>query len=283
MSLDNIIKLMKSSEDSPSLLPKIEQYYLNTSFDRDFEKIMDKQSRFHPSSICYNKVCPRSYSIVMNRKEFGAELRLPDAHATSLLRVFDHGHSIHEMYQNKILRNELYGFWEKDGDSIEGFCPGDDWSYVEPRVWWEKYRMSGYIDGVVLVNGKWCVLEIKSCNSNSFKYIKMVSQEPREYHRKQALLYCYAPNNLSELDEEFDGAIILYVNKDTGEEIDFFVPKSDEDLEDIFSAIEEAIDCADSSLITPRLEECKSIKSKRAKECISASFCFSKNANRFES
>ena len=280
MSLNNLFKMIHNQEetDSPSVLPKIEQFYLKKSHNRDYDVIMEKMTRFHPSSVGYNPVCARKYSIIMNREEFGAKLRLADPHKTSLLRVFDHGHMIHDMYQNDILAKAgcLYGKWKnKDNPSMitEGFYPGERWEYQEPRMKWPEKRMSGYVDGVLFIDGKWYVLEIKSSNSNSFKYIKSVSKFPRDYHIKQAMLYCFAPNDLEECGE-IEGAIILYVNKETGEEMDFFIKKDMSIIYPILTDIQTAIEAADAKLLPNRLEDCKTQRSKFAKECVACDFCF---------
>lgn len=284
MSLDNLFKMIhnQGNIEDPSVLPKIEQFYLQKSEDRDYNVILDKMTRFHPSSVCYNSVCSRKYSIVMNRKHFGAELKLTEPHKTSLLRVFDHGHMIHEMYQDKILAKTgcLYGKWYHREDNkmiVEGFYPGEGWLYQEPRMKWPEYRMSGYVDGLVVIEGKWYVLEIKSSNSNSFKYIKSVSKQPRDYHMKQAMLYCFAPNDIENAGE-IEGAIILYVNKETGEELDFFVKKDKAKIDQILEDIENAISASENKELPGRIEDCKTIKSRCAKECIARDFCFSEVA-----
>jgi len=281
MSINDLFKILHNKEDidSPSILPTIEGFYTHRANDRDYEYIMEKMTRFHPSSVGYNPVCARKYSIIMNREHFGASLRLSDPHKTSLLRIFDHGHMIHEMYQDNVLAKSgsLYGKWyQKDNEKVivEGFYPGDGWRYKEPRMKWPDYRMSGYVDGIVVIEGKWYVLEIKSSNSNSFKYIKSVSKEPRDYHMKQAMLYCIAPNDL-EACGEIEGAIILYVNKETGEELDFFVKKDINKVSKILSDIEESISAAEKKELPSRLDVCKTIKSKCAKECVARDFCFS--------
>lgn len=274
MSLTDLIKNMHRSGDNPSLSTVLESYFIKKSHEYDPEKHADKVTRFHPSQITYWGVCARAYHLLMKREELGFELDQPEPFATSLLRIFEHGHSIHSMYQEKILgpAGILYGRWEYEGEIIEGFQPSENWKYLEPRLWWAEKRISGYCDGFIELDGSWYVLEIKSSNDQNFRFLKR-TRKAREYHVRQAQIYMMAPHNL-ERDFDFKGAIILYVNKDTGEELDLFVPNNPELVQPIFDQIDVAISSLDQSMIPPRIEMCKSPKSKRAKDCIACRSCF---------
>ncbi len=275
MSLSNIIKNMhKKKEDEVSLIPAIEKHLMSKARSKDEDVWLDKMTRFHPSKVTYSGVCSRAYNLFMQRDRLGFKFTMPSPHETSLLRIFEHGHSIHSLYQDKILgpSGVLYGKWEKDGTQVKGFMPGEDWKYVEPRIIWKEFNMSGYCDGIVCTDGTWAVVEIKSANSNSFKYMK-ATNTPRASHVKQAQLYLFAPNDL-ELEHELTGAVILYINKDTGEELEFFVKKDYSIIKPILDEIRQSIIDLDKWVIAPTLYECKTPKSKRAKDCIACTFCF---------
>lgn len=275
MSLANLIKNMHNKAPSdPALGVIIEQFYMKKAHTYDPERHADKVTRFHPSQITYWGVCQRAYYLLMKREELGFELDRPEPFETSLLRIFDHGHAIHSLYQDKILgpAGVLYGQWEKDGEVVEGFQPEEDWIYVEPRMWWPEKRISGYCDGYLEINGRWYVLEIKSSNDQGFRHLKR-TREPRPYHARQAQIYMMSPHNL-EKKFEIEGAIILYVNKDTGEGLDLFIPNNPEIVEPIMQGIESAIEALDQSMIPPRVEECKTARSKRAKDCGACRSCF---------
>ena len=275
MSLSNIIKsLHKQDTGTPSLISKIEQHFMSEARSMDYGVWLDKQTRFHPSKVTYSGVCSRAYNLFMQRERLGLTYSMPDPHETSLLRIFQHGHSIHSLYQDNILAKSgvLYGKWQKGDEIVKGFYPGDGWTYVEPRIIWKEYNMSGFCDGIVVLAGKFVVLEIKSSNSQSFKYMK-ATRTPRDSHVKQAQLYIHAPNDL-ELDHEIVGSIILYVNKDTGEELEFYVKKDYALISPILDAISNAKKDFEYNVIAPRLPECKTKSSKRAKDCVSCSQCF---------
>jgi len=279
MSLNNIIKsLHNRGEDSVTLVPSIEQYFMSRSRSTDYKTWLDKMTRFHPSKVTYSGVCSRAYNLFMQRERLGLEFELPEPHETSLLRIFELGHSIHDMYQNKILGQAgvLFGKWKKAGQLIKGFYPGEGWLYEEPRIKWPKYNMSGYCDGIVVIDGSFYLLEIKSSNSQSFKYMKAI-KTPRESHVKQAQLYIHAPNDL-ELDQELKGCIILYINKDTGEELEFFIKKDQSTIQPILDAITEAKNDLENNIIQSRLSECKTSRSKRAKDCLSCTQCFMRDS-----
>ena len=221
MSLTNLIKNLHKAQGNPSLGAIIERFFMRKANEFDEEKFRDRQTRFHPSQISYWGVCPRAYYLAMKGESLGYPLQKPTPFETSLLRVFEHGHSIHAMYQDTVLgpAGVLYGKWELKGEIVEGFQPAAEWKYVEPRMWWADKRISGYCDGYLQIDGRWFLLEIKSANDQSFRYLKR-GNEPRAYHTRQAQLYMLAPHDL-ERKFEIEGAIILYVNKDTGEELDF--------------------------------------------------------------
>lgn len=278
MSLNNLIKGLKKTEGIPSVLNAINKHYLAESKHIDMEKTLDRMTRFQPSSICYQGACPRAYSLFMNREELGVDPTPILKFGSEMMRIFDHGHAIHANYQDKILgpAGLLYGKWQNRDAIVEGFRPkGKGWQYVEPRIIWAEKRISGYCDGLVFVGGKWCVLEIKSANSHSFNWIKNTNT-PREYHVKQAQLYIFAPK-LIDKPMHIEGAIILYYNKDTGEELEFYLERDESLVESMLKSVDQAIECADAGIIPTRLEECKTVRSKRAKECAMCSACFSRD------
>lgn len=275
MSLSNLIRGVKIASERPSVLNAINKHYLTKSKHIDIEKTLDRMTRFQPSSVCYQGACARAYSLFMNREELGLDVEPVLKFGSDMMRIFDHGHAIHANYQDQILgpAGILYGRWKNGDQEIEGFRPnGDGWLYVEPRIQWAEKRLSGYCDGIVFVGGKWCILEIKSANNHSFGWIKNTNT-PRDYHVKQAQLYIFAPKKI-EKEMFIEGAIILYYNKDTGEEMEFYVERDESLIKPMMDSIDYAIECADNKLIPKRLEDCKSSRSKRAKECHMCKACF---------
>lgn len=273
MGLDSLLKARhKSSDDSPSLIPSIEEHLLRKA-QVDEETWFDKQTRFHPSSVCYWGVCSRQYYIINNREKLGIDVSPPDPHESSLLRIFEHGHSIHSLYQDNLLgpAGVLYGKWKLNEQITLGFQPSPEWEYVEPRIFWTDYKLSGYCDGIVEIGDEWFVLEIKSTNDNSFRFIKSQGK-PQAYHARQALLYCEAPMDI-DVPGEIKGCIVLYVNKNTGAEMDFFVERDTVSVQKVLDQMSDALVDLSQDELPPKVSDCLT-KGKRAKDCPVCNQCF---------
>ncbi len=277
----SLMKSAKAASEKPSVKHSIDLYYLKKSQETDQERFLDRLTRFQPSQVSYHGACPRAYHLFMRREELGLSFVQEPKFSAATMRVFDHGHALHALYQDKILgpAGVLYGEWQhtRTGEKIEGFMPQRDqemWRYVEPRLIWPEMRISGYCDGIVFVNGQWCILEIKSANNNSFMYIKATAK-PRDYHVRQAQIYVFSPKPTISQQMHISGILMLYINKDTGEELEFFMPRDEEMMGQIVSNIQQAIAAAENPNLPPRLSECKSSKSARAKDCHACGACFS--------
>ena len=178
------------------------------------------------------------------------------------------------MYQDKLLgpAKVLYGKWKLNEQVTVGFQPTPEWEYVEPRIFWSEYNLSGYCDGIVKVGSDWFILEIKSVNDNSFRFIKSQGQ-PQAYHARQALLYCEAPMDI-DVPGEIKGCIVLYINKNTGQEIDYFVERDTASVQVTLNDMKSAINDLSSETIPAKVTDCFS-KGKRAKDCPVCNQCFS--------
>ncbi len=100
-------------------------------------------------------------------------------------RIFDNGHAVH---------NRLQSYLEAIGVLKER----------EYKVWNDEYRICGRCDGIVELQGKRGVLEIKSINSKGF-----AGYLPKKEHVVQTMMYTYFLG--------LRGGVILYENKDTQE------------------------------------------------------------------
>ena len=127
-------------------------------------------------------------------------------HSSQLLRVFDNGHDVHKRIQ-KYLR-EL-------GLLKEIECP------VENR----EYEIRGHADGILEIDGKKGVLEIKSINSRGFYGLF----EPDERHLIQANVYMFCL--------EIPRGVILYENKDNQGLKEFLVKQDPKVLRPVLEKI----------------------------------------------
>lgn len=116
-----------------------------------------------------------------------------------LYRIFEQGHVIADTFERNLKSSGMF-------DSFESEVP----------VSIEKYNFSGNIDHLVKWKGDggWEVIEMKSINSNGFKYLK----GPKPEHAVQAASYAVALEYEGFVpEEEFDqqvGARVVYVSKD---------------------------------------------------------------------
>jgi hypothetical protein len=170
-------------------------------------------------------VCPREF--VLNYWSPQAN-RSFDFKAQFMMTVGTH---LHTYLQDRVLgpMGILFGKWKSADEVVNGFHPdmiGDmrraaqgvraEWTYVEPTVWNEKYRISGHVDGVVCTNrlsfvekqanlfktdpeeackrlhdlemGEMALLEIKTTGSYVMKSIKS-ADDIADYYKTQASIY----------------------------------------------------------------------------------------------
>ena len=261
-----------------SLIESITEYMSDGYSNRGF------RPGIHPSEIAYeDPLCPRWHIyrqqlvIAQQHKKplpFGVvELQDPEPNP-GLMRIFAMGHSVHALYQDDILgpAGVLFGFWKRWNDKTEkweqsrGFRPdGSGWKYTEPKI--RTKGVTGQCDGIVLVEGRWFVLEIKSSNDQAFRFRKKVKHE----HLRQAQVYA----NLGFVDFpeiDVEGIIFLYVNKNTNVEKEFIVPKDTQSILDILKGLDAFAEAEKSKSLPPR--QCLRANSKRANQCPVKSHCF---------
>lgn len=259
-----------------SLIEEIETFYLGKKARKSLRPGM------HPSEISYeDPFCPRWHFFRKKMVEcspFDEDHILHQSEGAgpdpSLYRIFDMGHSIHAMYQNNILgpSGVLYGHWNrwnKDNEKWEtsvGFRPdGFDWEYVEPRV--QSGAIRGHCDGIVKLDGRWFVLEIKSSNDQAFTFRKKVKRE----HLRQAMLYCHLGFiDFPDIDPE--GIVFIYVNKNTSKEQEYIIPKDTSVIQDILDGLETYQKAENQQKLPDRC--CLRANSKRANSCPAKDACF---------
>lgn len=109
-----------------------------------------------------------------------------------ILRIFDNGHDVHR---------RLQGYLTDAGILKQAEIPVEN----------EEYEIRGHADGVININGKTGVLEIKSMNSNQFYR----TFEPKDDHLIQVNVYMFC------LD--IPRACLLYECKDNQDLKEFYV------------------------------------------------------------
>lgn len=167
----------------------------------DFLKARLKEKRathcFHPSTL--HKPAEdllKAYFDGESERDFSSQL----------LRVFDNGHHVHKRIQNYL--HEL-------GILKEIECPVEN----------IEYEIKGHVDGILEIDGKKGVLEIKSINSQGFYGLF----EPDEKHLIQVNVYMFCL--------ETPRGVILYENKDNQDLKEFFVKQDPKVIQPVLEKI----------------------------------------------
>ncbi len=247
----------------------------------------DDRSGWHPSQFC--GMCPRAYVLKKILKQDKREII-----GAQLQRIFDTGHAMHYWYQNEYFgpMGILWGPWKcrKCGDVEWGMkpkycstCNSRHFLYMEIPIQAKipdcTEPINGHADGLIRIQNRWYVLEIKTINSNAFKWLKGA----KELHIQQAQIYAElirqrkvkgVPFGVKVPDPE--GIIFLYIAKDTSELKEYNVPTdSDFGRHQIQNPRIAEIALAKKEL-PERLSECTGLSAARAKKCGIKDRCFGK-------
>lgn len=91
-----------------------------------------------------------------------------------------------------------------------------EWKFREPKIKVDDIGLVGHSDGLVCVDDRWFVLEIKTANARSFTMMKGVSPG----YKGQAHCYLYAFKQMPEPYSKVEGVLFLFVNKNEAPKID---------------------------------------------------------------
>jgi hypothetical protein len=166
---------------------------------------------WHPSSIAG---CPTAavYEFL------GFPLGRP-RHDARLLRIFDHGHAIHDMLQTQLIKSGLVWLVD-DKPAIEfGFTV-------------EKLKLRGSIDAIINPNGKRRIFEVKSKNSNSAAKLKCA--EP--HHIEQGIGYVIGGEAYNVIDTR--EITFLYYGKDDSHLYEFEHTVTDADIQRVYKKLD---------------------------------------------
>jgi len=177
---------------------------------------------FHASSMYY--LCVKKVIFDVLFPENIPEI--PEVETLGPQRIFMVGHAVHEWMQNRWLgpAGIIYGKWEcfACDTRTKGFmpkrCPACDAPrrklfYRERKLRDRSLNLVGSCDGFTKIFKKRAVLEIKTIKPESFRSLK----KPLPAHYHQVNVYMH----LSKLQH----AVVLYINKSTGELKEFLVER----------------------------------------------------------
>lgn len=284
MSLKDLIKEVHSSEE---LIPLLSQFIR--------EKASQKPSRddgWHPSSFAGS--CPR---LVVLDHLLGVSKKTADP---KMERIFDVGTSLHAWYQNEYFApmGILWGKWECSVCHAIQFgrhpkvcsnplCKDDKavYTYKEVPIRAKLEGVSkpvvGHSDGLITINNKWYVLEIKTMNMFSHGPLSA----PYANHNLQAQVYAelirqgkiagYSEHDVHPIPV---GIVFLYVNKNDSVEKEFFVELDRDSARKELQKpllIESSIE---NHCLPDRRPECVSMLKEPAKKCSRCSHCYGRQS-----
>jgi len=250
--------------------------------------------RFYASQIY--KFCPRQWAILMRDKH----TLVQDRNGYRDLLVFEHGHAVHDRFQNRIwaFSGMIHGDWKNrsTGEMHSGTCPDESglWEYQERRVVMpvpglpdtEEWSLIGKIDADFDPD----LADLKSCSPRIYEWLD------RAYSRLDGIddwFMCmgedvgwadeYARNHTMQLtsylfaaDRPQGWCIYLPKAKVEPPMKEFKVPKRPKVLEAIHRKIEQTHTAWNGGDWKGQLPDmpCKSITCKLAESCPVAMECF---------
>jgi hypothetical protein len=173
----------------------------------------------------------------------------------------------------------LWGRWkipERPGFYVGFYDPLRGGRYAEVALRHEMDGIKGHTDGLVSLGGKKYGVEIKSINDNGFKWL---DDKPIKAHEEQALIYMHcleeerrlellndsAPDSFAE--EEMEGFIFLYENKNTQELKEFLLPYDSKKVRDLMDSKKKLMYEAREFQRSGNHPECRCVPGKESPLC----------------
>jgi len=217
---------------------------------------------------------------------------------TGLLKIFDVGTALHAWYQNQYFGEMgiLWGKWQclRCDTELWGTMPqGRDCAYCHKSARWVYQEVCvraplpgnfergivGHSDGLILLNGRWYLLEIKTINEGGFTWLK----QPKPNHARQAQVYAELVRqgfvDFGTLGHVIDtpkifGIVLLYVNKNKSLEKTFELEFDREYAQEQLRGPYDVEVALRDKIFPARCPECVNLLQKPAKDCPLASYCF---------
>jgi len=213
-------KFLQRKKEPTTLIGMIDRHLYIKGNTKNYKS----DPRVRPSDVgakCMRKVLYRYFDV---DKDFPLRAKL--------LRIFNTGDAFHELVYE----------WLKDMGKVidyrdeNGEIPISKWTgkpdYEFPVSSEELEIKKGKVDGILNLNDKIWVLEIKSIKDSKFQELK----KPLPEHIIQGMLYVFLMEeglldgkyyHIKELDGHaaIEGCIFLYINKNTSELKEFYIEK----------------------------------------------------------
>lgn len=205
-------KLKDTTQQPGTILPYIERALLKRTVDSASSR---DQTYLHASEVAKNEWCERNSWYRIS----GFPIEKEEKFSFNLQRIFEEGHDIHNKYQTWMWdAGILEGVWKcLIPDCRHGWyaisphecpqCGNNLIEYKEVPLYSEKYHLIGHADGIVVIDGKRYVVEIKSLGARTLEFetpnlykqytdgeislndMWVRTRTPLPSHRRQGLLY----------------------------------------------------------------------------------------------
>lgn len=242
-----------------------------------------REPGWHPSQFC--GACPRLMTLdrLLPGPEGGGDVDV------KLQRIFDVGKALHHWYQNEYFgpMGVLWGKWRSIRGEIRwGFMPSlsgegkhHEWEFLEVpfgAALGEGFApIRGHADGLVQLQNKWFLLEMKSINDRGFNWLG----QAKTGHIAQGQIYgeMVRQKLVRECPIEIpypESLLVLYIGKNDSQEKEFVVP-----LDSVAGKrelrrplqVEEAMR---DHILPDREPDCTNMLKEPAKACRMVSYCF---------
>jgi len=259
--LVNFISQIPIAFSQPTIEAATIDEIITSSLQKKQRTKSKKPTSFHPSSIINGCIVKEVFKRTLS------EWEEPQLEADKL-RIMEAGNGTHDWMQSKVLSysSNLFGTWvckhcrkESLGRIPEFRCrnvvtvgsilasPEETtrtscfdvllsdqmpWEYKELKIYDPATNISGRLDGIIINDGKWYILELKSTADDILNNVRRVKKEgkmlleeahnflPFAHHLDQASLYTTIIINRYAKDWGLDpdkcgGYIVTYVSRDT--------------------------------------------------------------------
>lgn len=209
--MSQALKLLKAKKNQDEISEIVNRHFIKRRNDRDKLNNM----YIHPSGLAY---CERA---IMYSFSKGVPSLLPDP---QLQMIMDSGTDAHERWQT-IFREEgnlierikcLWCGYEYIGKAIDK-CPecdhpDDPTSGGEIAIKDDDLNISMKCDGILEINDKFYLLEIKTISKEGYEY-RLREKCPDEKHIMQAYTYLYLLEKHKIIKQKIDNILFIYVNR----------------------------------------------------------------------
>jgi rubrerythrin len=275
MSIANIVKLMMSKPGTPIPPSPMKDFTVIEEIKARLPSVRENDlptaDKIYRASEL-SKMCPREEvlrAVYKQRKQEKIDAK------TQI--IFDFGNAFNDLAQQRWLASWdiLIGDWICENckaahlfqkkPAMCSSCMKPEMKYRELAFIDKKFSISGHPDGILEKGGRKKVLELKTCNSQIFKYITEISKAPLYHHVDQINLYMWK--------YKVGEGIILYLNKDQSDMAEYKIAYQSSRIEIILRKIKLAHEGIRDQQIPPR-EICATADCARAKKCGVKQWCF---------